>query len=102
MLLQSHSGQIAFPPPLPSVWPGRRFHGLRARGSVEVDGFWKSGRARSAALRAGVAGEFKPRPPHAQRIARIQSAGHTIPATESGGVWLVHLKAHREYAIVFE
>jgi hypothetical protein len=54
------------------------------------------------ALRPAVAGEFKLRPPHGQRIARIQSAGHTIPATESGGVWLFHLRAHREYAIVFE
>jgi alpha-L-fucosidase 2 len=102
MLMQSHSGEIAFLPALPSAWPDGRFHGLRARGNVEVDASWKSGRAVSGTLRPGVAGEFKLRPPHGQRIARIQSAGHTIPATESGGVWLVRLKAHREYEIVFE
>jgi alpha-L-fucosidase 2 len=102
MLLQGHSGEITFLPALPSTWPEGRFHGLRARGNVELDASWKSGRAVSSALRPGVAGEFKLRPPHGQRIARIQSAGHTIPATESGGVWLVRLEAHREYAIVFE
>ncbi len=102
MLLQSHSGEIALLPALPSAWPEGRFHGLRARGDVEVDASWKDGRAVSGALRPGVAGEFKLRPPHGQRIARIQSAGHTIPATESGGVWLVRLKPRQEYAITFE
>jgi len=102
MLLQSHSGEIAFLPALPSAWPEGRFHGLRARGNVEVDASWKNDRAVSGALRPRVAGEFRLRPPHGQRIARIQSAGRTIPATESGGAWLVRLEAHREYAIAFE
>lgn len=102
MLLQSHSGVIDFLPALPSAWPEGRFHGLCARGNAEVDAAWKGGRAISGALRPGVAGEFKLRPPHGQRIARIQLAGHAIPATESGGVWLVRLKADREYTIVFE
>lgn len=102
MLLQSHSGEIAFLPALPSAWPEGRFHGLRARGDVEVDASWKGGRAVSGALRPGVAGEFKLRPPHGQRIARIQCAGRTIPVTESGGVWQVRLEPGREYAITFE
>ena len=102
MLLQSHSGEIALLPALPSAWPEGRFHGLRARGNVEVDASWKNGRAVSGALRPSVAGEFRLRPPHGQRIATIQSGGRTIPATESGGAWLVRLEAHREYAIAFE
>jgi alpha-L-fucosidase 2 len=102
MLLQSHSGEIAFLPALPSAWPEGRFHGLRARGNVEVDASWKSARAVSGALRPGVSGEFKLRPPHGQRITKIQSGGHTVKALESGGVWLVRLEAHREYAIAFE
>ena len=102
MLLQSHSGEIAFLPALPSAWPEGRFHGLRARGNVEVDASWKGGRAISGALRPAVAGEFKLRPPHGQRIARIQSAGRTIEATISGGVWLVRLERRREYAVTFE
>ncbi len=102
MLLQNHSGEIAFLPALPSAWPEGYFRGLRARGNVEVDASWKDGRAVSAALRPGVAGEFKLRPPHGQRIARIQLAGRTVPAIESDGVWQVHLKPGQEYAIVFE
>ncbi len=78
------------------------FHRLRARSNVEVDASWKGGRTVSGALRPGVAGEFKLRPGYGQRIARIQLAGHTIPATDSGGMWLVRLKAHLEYAIIFE
>ena len=102
MLLQSHSGVIAFLPALPSAWPEGHFRGLRARGDVEVDASWKDGRAISGALRPGVAGVFELRPPHGQRIARIQSVGRTVPATESGGVWQVRLEPHREYEIVFE
>jgi alpha-L-fucosidase 2 len=102
MLLQSHSGVIAFLPALPSAWPEGHFRGLRARGDVEVDASWKDGRAISGALRPGVAGEVRLRPPHGQRIASIQTAGRTVPATESGGVWQVRLEPHREYVIAFE
>ena len=102
MLLQSHSGVIAFLPALPSTWPEGRFHGLRARGNVEVDASWNGGKAITAALRPGVTGEFKLRPPHGQRIARIQSAGRTVPAKETDGFWQVRLEPHQEYAIVFE
>jgi alpha-L-fucosidase 2 len=102
MLLQSHSGEIAFLPALPSAWAEGRFHGLRARGNVEVDASWKGGRVVSGALRPGVAGEFKLRPPHGQRIARIQSAGRTVKATESGDVWMVRLEPRQEYMITFE
>jgi alpha-L-fucosidase 2 len=102
MLLQSHSGVIAILPALPSVWPDGHFHGLRARGNVEVDASWKGGKAVLTELRPGVAGEFKLRPPHGQRIAKIQSGGRTVKATESGGIWQVRLEPRHEYAIVFK
>jgi alpha-L-fucosidase 2 len=102
MLLQSHSGVIAILPALPSAWPEGRFHGLRARGNVEVDASWKSGRVVSGALRPGVAGEFQLRPPRGQRIARIQSGGRTIPIAESGGVCRVRLEPRQEYTITFQ
>jgi len=102
MLLQSQSGEISILPALPSAWPEGHFRGLRARGDVTVDASWKGGRAVSAALHPGVAGEFQLRPPRGQRIAGIRSAGRTIPIVESGGVWRVHFEPHREYRVTFE
>jgi alpha-L-fucosidase 2 len=102
MLLQSHSGVIAFLPALPSAWPEGHFHGLRARGNVEVDASWMNGRLVSGALRPGAAGEFQLRPPRGQRIATVQSGARTIPISESGGVWRVRLEPRREYTISFE
>ena len=101
MLLQSHAGVIALLPALPSAWSDGHFHGLRARGDVEVDAAWKDGRATSAVLRPGVAGEFKIRPPHGQRITGIRLAARTIPCTGSSGVWTVHLEQRKQYTIVF-
>lgn len=101
MLLQSHSGVIALLPALPPAWPEGHFSGLRARGDVEVDVAWKAGRATSATLRPGVAGEFKLRPPHGQRISQIKLAGRTIPSTESDGVWTMRLEPRTEYTVEF-
>jgi hypothetical protein len=69
---------------------------------VEVDATWKGGRAVSAALRPGVGGDVKLWPPKGQRVARIQSGGQTIEATEAGGVWQVRLEPRKEYTITFE
>jgi len=69
---------------------------------VEVDASWKGGRAVAGALRPGVAGEFKLRPPHGQRIAKIQSGGRTVKAIESGGVWQVRVEPRQVYEITFE
>jgi alpha-L-fucosidase 2 len=102
MLLQSHSGEIAFLPALPSAWSDGHFRGLKARGGVEVDTSWQANKAISAALRPAVAGEFKLRPPRGQRIAKIQTGGHTITATVVNGDWHVRLDPHKEYTITFE
>jgi alpha-L-fucosidase 2 len=102
MLLQSHSGVIAILPALPAAWPEGHYRGLRARGDVEVDASWKDGKAVSAALRPAVVGEFKLRPPHGQRIAKIQQAGHIVKTVEADGVWRVRLEPHHEYTVVFD
>ena len=102
MLLHSHSGEIAFLPALPSAWSEGRFRGLKARGDVEVDANWQSGKAVSAALRPAVAGELKLRPPHGQRIVKVETGGHAVAIKEINGDCRVHLEPHKEYAITFK
>lgn len=102
MLLQSHSGEISFLPALPSAWPDGHFHGLKARGDVEVDASWRANKALSATLRPAVAGDFKLRPPHGQRIAKVETGGHAVAITAVNGDWRVRLEQHKEYTITFE
>jgi alpha-L-fucosidase 2 len=68
MLLQSHDGGIDFLPALPKAWPDGHVKGLRARGNVEVDITWKSGRATHAELRPKRSGEFVLRAPKGQKV----------------------------------
>lgn len=102
MLLQSHSGVIAILPALPAAWPEGHYRGLRARGDVEIDATWSDGKAVSAVLHPAVGGKFKLRPPHGQRIAKIQADGRAISAKEVDGVWQVHLEPRKEYTIFFQ
>jgi len=102
MLLQSHSGVIAFLPALPAAWSDGHFRGLKARGDVEIDASWKAGKAVSAALRPAAAGEFKLRPPHGQRITKVQTGGKTLVAPTRNGDVEVRLEPHHEYTVTFE
>jgi len=54
MLLQSHAGEIALLPALPSYpeYGSGRFYGLRARGGVTVDAKWEDGRVTGCTLKA--------------------------------------------------
>jgi len=67
-----------------------------------VDASWQAGKAVSAALRPAVAGEFKLRPPHGQRIAKVQTGGRMVKVAEVDGNWRVRLEPNREYTITFE
>jgi alpha-L-fucosidase 2 len=51
MLVQSWGGEIRILPALPRAWPEGAVHGVRARGGIEVDVDWASGRATRLALR---------------------------------------------------
>ncbi len=85
MLVQSHAGEIAFLPALPSAWASGEVTGLKARGGAEADVHWKNGNAVSAKVRAFTAGEHKLRAPAGQCIERIiKDSGEEYSPNEDG------------------
>jgi alpha-L-fucosidase 2 len=102
MLLQSHAGEIALLPALPSAWPSGSIAGLRARGAIGVDLTWQDGRATEARLRPDVDSEQLIRPPRGERIEMVTEAGASVSfgASPQGTVRLA-LQRQREYTIRF-
>ena len=98
MLLQSHGGEISFLPALPKAWPGGSIKGLCARGGVEVDIEWQSGRAKSVVVRARVNGEHKLRTRVGQKIETVN--GRKVATQSDGTVKLKVLKG-RQYQLTF-
>ena len=102
MLLQSHGGEIALLPALPSAWRTGYVKGLRARGAVDIDLAWKDGYATEVRLRPRVAGEVVLRAPRGQRIIAVTSAKAPSPLPPSADSAVrVTLAAGREYVVAF-
>jgi alpha-L-fucosidase 2 len=100
MLVQSHEGQLALLPALPSAWRQGSVRGLRARGAVALDVAWKDGQAVDVRLRPAESGERVIRPPKGQRIVAITSARERIPLmSRDDSTVIARLTAGREYVL---
>jgi alpha-L-fucosidase 2 len=102
MLVQSHAGEISLLPALPKAWPDGAIKGLRARGALEVDLAWKSGRATEARLQSGVNGSLKLRPPGGQRISSVTDRRKRVAlSTMADGTVQLKMEAGHEYQVMF-
>ncbi|MFL6278581.1 MAG: glycosyl hydrolase family 95 catalytic domain-containing protein [Vicinamibacterales bacterium] len=103
MLLQSHAGELAILPALPTAWPSGSVTGLRARGAIGVDIWWNKGKATEVRLRPDIsAAQLFIRAPKAQRIESITSGAASIPfIANSNGSVRATLPAGSEYVVKF-
>lgn len=58
-LLQSHTDKIHLLPAIPSTWPDGHIEGLKARGNLTVDIYWKDGLLEKIKVLANASGSYK-------------------------------------------
>ena len=80
MLVQSHAGVLRLLPAVPKAWPTGSFHGLKARGGLEVDLTWHEGRATRATLRSTATATIAIALPANQILTSLHEGNQPSPA----------------------
>lgn len=116
MLLQSHAAGTGEPrqrgmeaasnvirllPALPSAWATGSFHGLRARGGLEIDLVWENGKATVATLRARLELTHHIMAPAGQRIASVTPPPAQSMPTENPAELFLPVQAGETFTIRF-
>jgi alpha-L-fucosidase 2 len=84
MVLQSRNGAVHLLPALPSAWPNGKLTGLRARGGLGVDVWWKDGKLLRARLTADKPGRHMVRVAGRSLVADLRQ-GERIELTMRDG-----------------
>jgi len=116
MLLQSHAGGTNDPrqrgmetasnvvrllPALPSAWGTGSFRGLRARGGLEIDLEWESGKATAATFRARLELTHHIIAPKGQRIASVSPTPSQPIPSDNPSELILPVQAGETFTIRF-
>jgi alpha-L-fucosidase 2 len=102
MLVQSQEpGVITLLPALPKAWPAGRVRGLRARGGVEVDFAWESGRLETATLKPRWPTRLLIRSPRGRLQEVRRPDGGTVTISQQADGWVVPMDMPAPYELHF-
>jgi alpha-L-fucosidase 2 len=100
LVLQSHDGELALLPALPSAWPSGRVSGLRARGGFDVDVAWAGGRLTRAAITSRLGGTCRIR---SSEPIRVMEGGKAVStARPEADVWEFTARSGARYDVLSE
>ncbi|TWD75202.1 alpha-L-fucosidase 2 [Kribbella amoyensis] len=97
MVLQSHSGEVALLPCLPSAFGEGRISGLRARGGFEIELAWSGGKLTGARIKSLLGNRLRLRTP--QRVDVKSTKGPVAFARPEDGVVEFRTQAGVDYLI---
>jgi alpha-L-fucosidase 2 len=100
MLLQSHGDELTILPALPHTWSQGYVRGLRARGGLEVDIAWHTGKATTVTLHALHDGQHRLHlTKHLQLSSIKDQNGQNIPWHEENNHLLLNVQSGKTYII---